>query len=139
MVDSMNSTYLAVGSAVVILLLVGLAAVLSRRGRSLNKVYYEKKWKELQHLLKDTATWPLAIINADKLLDRALKDSRYKGKTMGERLVAAQREIKYNDDVWYGHKLRNKLVHEDDIKLKERDVKDALLGIKAALKDLAAL
>ncbi len=139
MVDSMNSTYLAVGSAVVILLLVGLAAVLSRRGRSLNKAYYEKKWKELQNLLKDTATWPLAIINADKLLDRALKDSRYKGKTMGERLVAAQREIKYNDDVWYGHKLRNKLVHENDIKLKERDVKDALLGIKAALKDLGAL
>jgi len=45
MVDSMNSTYLAVGSAVVILLLVGLAAVLSRRGRSLNKAYYEKNGK----------------------------------------------------------------------------------------------
>jgi hypothetical protein len=30
-------------------------------------------------------------------------------------------------------------VHENDIKLKERDVKDALLGIKAALKDLGAL
>ena len=85
------------------------------------------------------ASYQLAVMNADKLLDRALKDSRYKGKTMGERLVAAQREIKYNDDVWYGHKLRNKLVHENDIKLKERDVKDALLGIKAALKDLGAL
>ncbi len=58
---------------------------------------------------------------------------------MGERLVAAQREIKYNDEVWFGHKLRNKLVHESDIKLRERDVKDALLGIKAALKDLGAL
>ena len=58
---------------------------------------------------------------------------------MGKRLVAAQREITSNDDVWFGHKLRNKLVHEHDIKLRERDVKDALLGIRAALKDLGAL
>lgn len=57
---------------------------------------------------------------------------------MGERLVAAQREIKYNDDVWYGHKLRNKLVHENDIKLKS-GMSKTLLGIKAALKDLGAL
>ncbi len=137
--EMMDSTVLAVGAGVGIFLLVAIAALLSRRGRKLNTVFYEKKWKELQGLLKDKATWPLAIIDADKLLDRALKDRRYKGKTMGERLVAAQRDIKYNDDVWFGHKLRNKLVHENDIKLKERDVKDALLGIKAALKDLGAL
>ena len=137
--DMMNSTVLAVGAGIGILLLVIIAAVFSKRGRKLNSAYYEKKWKELQGLLKDKATWPLAIIDADKLLDRALKDRRYKGKTMGERLVAAQRDIKYNDDVWFGHKLRNKLVHENDIKLKERDVKDALLGIKAALKDLGVL
>lgn len=137
--DMMNSTVLAVGAGIGILLLVIIAAVFSKRGRKLNSAYYEKKWKELQGLLKDKATWPLAIIDADKLLDRALKDRRYKGKTMGERLVAAQRDIKYNDDVWFGHKLRNKLVHENDIKLRERDVKDALLGIKAALKDLGAL
>jgi hypothetical protein len=137
--DLLNSTWLAVGAGVLLVVLVAVAGVLSKRGRKLNNAYYEKKWQELQKLLKDSATWPLAIIDADKLLDRALKDCRYKGKTMGERLVAAQRDIKYNDDVWFGHKLRNKLVHENDIKLKERDVKDALLGIKAALKDLGAL
>ncbi len=137
--DLLNSTWLAVGAGILLVVLVAVAGVLSKRGRKLNTAYYEKKWQELQKLLKDSATWPLAIIDADKLLDRALKDCRYKGKTMGERLVAAQRDIKYNDDVWFGHKLRNKLVHENDIKLKERDVKDALLGIKAALKDLGAL
>ncbi len=137
--DMMNSTALAVGAGVIIVILVVVAGIFARRGRKLNAAYYEKKWNELQKLLKDTATWPLAIIDADKLLDQALKDRRFKGKTMGERLVAAQREIKYNDEVWFGHKLRNKLVHESDIKLRERDVKDALLGIKAALKDLGAL
>ncbi|QQS69594.1 hypothetical protein IPP75_00375 [Candidatus Saccharibacteria bacterium] len=137
--DMMNSTALAVGAGVIMVILVVVSGIFARRGRKLNAAYYEKKWNELQKLLKDTATWPLAIIDADKLLDQALKDRRFKGKTMGERLVAAQREIKYNDEVWFGHKLRNKLVHESDIKLRERDVKDALLGIKAALKDLGAL
>lgn len=137
--DMMNSTALAVGAGVIMVVLVVVAGIFARRGRKLNAAQYEKKWNELQKLLKDTATWPLAIIDADKLLDQALKDRRFKGKTMGERLVAAQREIKYNDEVWFGHKLRNKLVHESDIKLRERDVKDALLGIKAALKDLGAL
>jgi hypothetical protein len=137
--DMMNSTALAVGAGVTMVVLVVVAGIFARRGRKLNAAYYEKKWNELQKLLKDTATWPLAIIDADKLLDQALKDRRFKGKTMGERLVAAQREIKYNDEVWFGHKLRNKLVHESDIKLRERDVKDALLSIKAALKNLEAL
>ncbi len=137
--DMMNSTALAVGAGIIMVILVVVSGIFARRGRKLNAAYYEKKWNELQKLLKDTATWPLAIIDADKLLDQALKDRRFKGKTMGERLVAAQREIKYNDEVWFGHKLRNKLVHESDIKLRERDVKDALLGIKAALKDLGAL
>lgn len=135
----MNSTVLAVGAGVLLLALVLVAGVLSRRPRKLNTEAYTEKWKELQKLLRDQATWPLAIINADKLLDQALKERKYKGKSMGERLVAAQRDIQYNDDVWYGHKLRNKLVHEQDVKLKERDVKDALLGIKQALKDLGAM
>jgi hypothetical protein len=137
--SAMDSTYLAVGAGVVLVLLVAIAAILSRRGRTLNTEFYAKRWQELQKLLKDSSTWPLAVIDADKLLDQALKDRGYKGKTMGERLVAAQRDIKYNDDVWFGHKLRNKLVHENGIKLREADVKDALLGIKAALKDLGAL
>lgn len=135
----MNSTVLAVGAGVLLLALVIVAGLLSRKPRKLNTEAYTEKWKELQKLLRDQATWPLAIINADKLLDQALKERKYKGKSMGERLVAAQRDIQYNDDVWYGHKLRNKLVHEQDVKLRERDVKDALIGIKQALKDLGAM
>lgn len=137
--SAMNSTVIAVGAGVLILVLVVVAGILSRRPRKMNTTYYAEKWLELQKLLKDQATWPLAIIDADKLLDKALKERKYKGKSMGERLVAAQRDIQDNDDVWFGHKLRNKLVHEQDIKLRERDVKDALLGIKHALKDLGAL
>ncbi|MBP9761528.1 hypothetical protein KBD11_00460 [Candidatus Saccharibacteria bacterium] len=133
------TTYIAVGTAIVLVLLALIGWVLSRRPRSLDTAFYESKWAELQKLLKDQTTWPLAIINADKLLDHALKSKRYKGKTMGERLVAAQRDIQGNDDVWFGHKLRNKLVHENGIQLREQEVKNALMGFKRALKDLEAL
>lgn len=124
----------------VILLVVGAGGFWAhRRPRNLNKPYYRERWQSIQTLLGNKSTWPLAVINADKLLDDALRRCRYKGKTMGERLVSAQRDIHDNDAVWYGHKLRNRLVHESEVYLKERDVKEALLGLRAALKDLGAL
>jgi hypothetical protein len=136
----MMSEILAIAAVVVLLVLVfGTNWLLRRKPKKLNKDYYNDRWQTLQKMLKDKSTWPLAVIDADKLLDDALKRSRYKGKTMGERLVSAQRDIKENDAVWFGHKLRNRLVHESNVKLTQRDVKDALLGIRDALKDLGAL
>jgi hypothetical protein len=41
--------------------------------------------------------------------------------------------------VWFGHKLRNKLVHEDYKLTNRNDVKNALLGFLQALKDLGAM
>lgn len=136
----MNETLLSVAAVVVILILIlASGALVKRRPKPLNKPYYQERWQTLQGLLKDKTTWPLAVIDADKLLDEALKKSHFKGKTMGERLVSAQRNISDNDGVWFGHKLRNRLVHESNVKLTEKTVKDALLGIRSALKDLGAL
>jgi hypothetical protein len=136
----MNETLLSVAAVIVILaLVISSSVLLKRRPRHLNKDYYQDRWQTLQGLLKDKSTWPLAVIDADKLLDDALKRSHYKGKTMGERLVGAQRDISDNDGVWFGHKLRNRLVHESNVKLTEKIVKEALVGIRAALKDLGAL
>jgi len=135
-----NQTYLAAAAIVVLLLVIfGTSFLLKRRPKKLNQDYYQDQWQALQKLCKDKSTWPLAIIDADKLLDDVLKKLKYKGKTMGERLVAAQHEIADNDGVWFGHKLRNRLVHESNVKLTERDVKEALMGLRAGLKDLGAL
>lgn len=116
-----------------------LAFAKRKRKKPLNVEAFTAKWKDAQKLCANKETWPLAVISADNVLDEALKKAGYKGKTMGERLVAAQRDLSDNDGVWYGHKLRNKLVHESDIKLKQADVKDALTGIRQALRDLGAL
>ena len=124
------------------LILLGLifvaAKLIQNRKTDLDVEYFTKKWQAAQRLCAKQDTWPLAIINADKLLDEALKKLHYKGKTMGERLVSAQRDFSDNDSLWYGHKLRNRLVHEE-VKLKEKDVRDALLGLRQALRDLGAL
>src|SRR5258708_5395998 len=94
------------------------------RRRSLNVKHFTKRWKELQTLCASRKTWPQAIIDADCLLDDALKRSRYKGKTTGERLVAAQRALTSNDTVWVGHKLRNRMSQDnvDVRKLKKKDM-----------------
>jgi hypothetical protein len=131
---------LAIIIAAVLLVIVFLAGLLGRRRfKKLNVEYFQKRWHEAQTLCSSKNTWPLAVINADKLLDDALKKRHYKGKTMGERLVAAQHDLTNNDGVWYAHKLRNRLVHEDDTKLRKSDVQAALLGLRSALKDLGAL
>jgi len=107
--------------------------------KQLDTTHFRNKWRELQKKCAKTETWALAVIEADSLLDEALKKKHFKGKTMGERLVAAQRSITDNDSVWFGHKLRNQLVHQTDVALREKDIRHALIGIGQALKDLGAL
>jgi len=129
-----------VGAVVgVVLVLAVIAMLTKRRPSKLNQEQFAARWQELQGLCADKATWPLAVINADKLVDDALKKCHYKGKSMGERLVSAQHDLSSNDTVWFGHKLRNKLVHEDYKLSNRNDVKNALLGFLQALKDLGAM
>lgn len=109
------------------------------RERKLKVVRFQKKWQELQKMCSSKENWAEAIHNADTLLDEALRKKRIRGKNMGERLVKAQRMLSDNDGVWFGHKLRAKIEAEPEMKLKETDVKSALVGIRQALKDLGAL
>lgn len=96
-------------------------------------------WKELQTYCRDKATWPQAIADADKLLDKALKRRKFKGKSMGERMVSAQRSVTDNDRLWFAHNLAKKVISDPKTKLKEADVKTALIGFRQALKDIGAL
>lgn len=132
------STLILIIVIIVLLLIVFGTSFLRFKPRPLNTEHFQRKWQEAQTLCKDKTTWPLAVINADKLLDEALQKRRYKGKTMGERMVSAQRSLSNNDGAWFGHKLRNRIVHEE-VKLKETDVKKALIGLRQALKDVGAL
>lgn len=140
MTDSMSLLFL-VGVLVVAVLLFVVIMLTRRSGiKGLKKEKYQRDWLTIeQSLTNDAGTWQLAVMNADKLLDRALKERGYKGSTMGERMVSASRSLTKRDAVWAAHKLRNKLAHEDDVHLTPKLTKQALASIKYALKDLGAL
>ena len=137
MSNIVNILLIAIPSVVVLLL---VAVVLFKRlPRKLKADKFASKWKELQAYCKDKTTWPQALEEADKLLDLALRKRKYKGKTMGERMVSAQRVISNNDAMWFAHNLHKKIAGNPKVRLSEADVKSALIGFRSALKDIGAL
>lgn len=122
--------------AVLLLVLMNFA---SRQTSGLDQAYFRKKWQEIMTLSHTSAAAArLAVIEADKLLDRALKDKGFRGETMGDRLKAAGKALGNQNAVWSAHKLRNQLAHEDRIP-KRAEIKTALKAFEKCLKNLGAL
>ncbi len=125
--------------AVIVIIVFCVATLVYRRiPKKLKVDEFTHDWRELQALCKDKATWPDAITKADVLLNKALKRRKYKGKSMGERMVSAQHTFTNNDDLWFAHNFYKKVLADPAMKLKDIDVKDALVGFRQALKDLGA-
>lgn len=122
----------------IIALIIGVF-IFRRVPKKLKPEYFMSQWKALQSYLKDKAKWRDALLEADKLLDKALKKRKFRGKSMGERMVAAQRVFSDNDGIWFAHNLCKKAIADDELRLKETDVKDALIAFRQALRDVGAL
>lgn len=140
----MTTTIFLIGAVIFGLIVLVVLSRLSQRfnisSPGINQDYFFDRWFALLAKVKNSEDGMiLAVIDADKLLDEALKKRRFRGKTTGERLVSAQRSLKDNDAVWYAHKLRNRLVHEPDVRLKKSEAQTALAGFKKGLQDLGAL
>ena len=125
---------LGIGAGFVLLAVVAMSIPKRLKSR-----YFVTEWRQLQSFCKDKGRWPEAIGSADMLLDRALKKRKFKGGSMGERMVSAQRTFSDNDAAWFAHNLHKKVKADPAFKLKESDVKDALVGFRQALKDIGAL
>lgn len=125
-----------VGGLIIISL---LSIVIWKFPKRIKREYYVTRWRNLQKRLPAREQWPQAIIEADDLLNEALKVKRFKGKNMGERMVDAQKHFTNNDGVWFGHKLRTRIDQNPDIKLGKNDVQKALFGLRQGLKDVGAL
>lgn len=115
-------------------------AVFKRLPKRVSRGRTTVKWREIQRMCSDKKLWPDAVCRADDLLDSVLRRKRKEGKTMGERLVSAQKLFTNNDAVWQAHKLANHVRHSyDNPRLKETDVKRALVAFREALRDLGAV
>lgn len=115
--------------------------IVSKQGSALNVRRYQTRWLEIENSIarNNSASWQLAIMNADKLLDQALKERRFKGQTMGERMKSAQKVWKNANHVWGAHKIRNQLAHEVNATVTYDITLRSLSAFKQALKDLGAI
>ena len=129
----------------VAILLVGgvVLGIITRRGgtNNLNVDKYRTEWLNIeQSVAKDNEmTCHMAILNADKLLDKALQQRGAKGETMGERMKSSQKTWSNANSIWSAHKLRNQIAHETNVKVNYQTCRQALRAFKQGLKDLGAI
>lgn len=109
--------------------------------RQLKKDYYRSQWLTIESQLKkdEANSYTVCVLNADKLLDRALRERGVSGQTMGERMKSYQEKWSDAQNVWTAHKLRNKLAHETDVQISYDQARRALAAFRQGLKDAGAL
>lgn len=130
--------------ASVLVIGIALLVIISLTKRSpklLDKSQYQQQWLTIQQSVKDDhGSMQLAILNADKLLDKALRERGFAGETMGERMKAAGQGKQFTQPhgVWDAHKLRNRIAHEE-VSIDRTQTIKALQNFRRALRDLGAL
>jgi hypothetical protein len=139
----MDATLLAffAGILVVGILLIVVISITKKGPSQLDVDKYRSRWLNIEQQLKreDPHSYQIAVLNADKLLDQALRERAIKGETMGERMKTLRETWSNANAVWGAHKLRNQIAHEPDIQVSYEDARRALAGFKQGLKDVGAI
>ena len=106
-----------------------------------DKEKYQTLWLKIENNLtrENPLSYNAAIIEADKLLDRAMNEVGIPGKTMGDRLKNSKDRFTKLNAVWYVHKIRNQIAHEPNFSVNYTQARHALAAYKQALKDLGAI
>lgn len=122
-------------------LLFAFISLTKNSPRTLDQNKFRSRWMAIESQLKrdDTHSYTVCILDADKLLDQALRDRGLAGKTMGERMKQCQGKWTNGNGVWAAHKLRNRLAHETDARVDYDRAKQALIAYKQGLKDVGAI
>lgn len=130
-------------TALVIGIFVFIAILLtSRSKRTLDKMEYQTDFLAIENDLdrSNKLSYNLCIVEADKLLDKALRELNIPGNTMGERLKKCDRNrFTHLNDVWAAHKLRNQIAHEPRFSVDYTQARRAITIYRQALKDLGAI
>ncbi|HEU0266805.1 MAG TPA: hypothetical protein VFQ70_04205 [Candidatus Saccharimonadaceae bacterium] len=138
-----NWTVLIFLLAIVIvgILVIGVIMVTKKGERHLDVDKFRSRWLTIEQTLArdEPSSYVLAILEADKLLDMALRERGIAGTTMGERMKAFQARWSDANVVWNAHKLRNKIAHESDFRPNYDEARRALSGFKRGLKDAGAI
>lgn len=82
--------------------------------------------------------WKLAIIEADVILDEALKQIGYSGGSLGERLKSiSTTQLSTLNEAWEAHKVRNRIAHEGaDFVLTKRIAEETINRYRRVFNEL---
>jgi hypothetical protein len=133
------------GCLVFILIIVALIWLKNKLTRpelyGMTREQVAKRWQQIQSTAKMNGDMglKLSIIEADNLLDAALKSLIMPGDTLGERLKVACYKYPRLKNVWWAHKLRNNLVHDHSFQIRSGEAKRALGEFEKALRELKVL
>jgi hypothetical protein len=87
------------------------------------------RWQDITGLVKseDPNNWKVAIMNADILLAEVLDEHGYGAATVGDQLQLAQKDnLKTLQYAWDAHKVRNKISHDAQFNLGQREAQTAI-------------
>jgi hypothetical protein len=129
---------------VIVLVGAGILFVIAhgrKGGQALDLERYRTSWLQIERQVVrgEESSYHLAILNADKLLDQALRQRGINGTTMGERMKFSRDTWSNANAVWTAHKLRNQIAHEPNVRIEYDDTRRALVAYRQALKDIGAI
>lgn len=129
--------------AILIVAIFVFVAILltGKRGYTFNKEAYQAKFLAIENQLSqdNPSSFMTTVIEADKLLDKALIEMGVPGKTMGDRLKRSGDKFENLNAVWRAHKLRNAIAHESGFEMTYKRASNALAIYRQALKNLGAI
>jgi hypothetical protein len=140
----MPFVWLAVGALLLIALIILISWLRKKFGRpelhGMSQEQIQKRWHEIEKISESGAMGAkMAIMEADKLLDSALKSMMMSGNTLGERLKFAVYKYPQLRNVWNAHRLRNRIVHEASFEPGLGETRAAIRDFKRALQTLKLL
>ena len=138
----MPSVFFLLIAILLVGILVFVAIILTgKRTHDFDKEKYQVDFLKIENALtkEDASSHAMAIIEGDKLLDRAMMEMGVPGKTMGDRLKKVGSKFESVNSVWYVHKIRNNIAHEHGYKVDYNQAKHALNTYRKVLKDLGAI
>lgn len=99
-----------------------------------------KRWqKVIKHAYSDNpAEWRLAIMDADVMLDEALRKMGYQGEGVAELLKAVEpTDMLTLQAAWDAHRVRNRVAHDGPaFELTDRETKRVITLYEAVFKEL---
>ncbi|RJQ28436.1 hypothetical protein C4571_03630 [Candidatus Parcubacteria bacterium] len=109
---------------------------------SLRNKFFQERWTGIakKYLVGSPDSIRVAIIEADALIDEALKQLSFPGEHLADRLEKLNPEdFKTLNRLWNAHRVRNDLVHTPGFTLSAHDAKAVLDNYEAFLKELGML